>query len=687
MNRAVNISVMMSLMLIWLGQLAFAPIYLSAVFVLMMLCFIFPLHQWNQTSHLSPNFKTRQHTPKFIIYSLVTLALISIYVSYQSFIGVEAGTAFLAVFLFAKALELKSKRDLIILFNFALFVSASLFLHSQSMWMALLVFLCLVSGLVGLYRAQIADFNVQHNQQQISALHALKTDFKHILKFVGLGIPFFIILFLFFPRFPPLWQVPIATHQGVTGLGDRMSPGDIAELSQSSALAFRILVDLKKLPAQQNLYWRAMVLDQYDGQTWTANTYNQRLKSPNQNSPQSELLQYQYLAADIRQRWVMSLESSMPNERGFSLHEDGAITANRLLQRNQPISLSWLGKITASDSDNHSGYLQPQQYQALASFPSNLDPQAQQLAKQLFQKSDYDAARYVQMVIEWYQKHDFSYSLKPGRLGQHRVDEFLFQSKQGFCEHYASSFVLLMRYVGISARVVVGYQGGQAAPDQKSWEVRQMDAHAWAEVWLDNHWQRIDPTAVIAPQRLDMGMQDYMSNDQHVLGNDQFAQLKYQQFNVLKNLRVWSDYASFQWQDKVLGYDANKQSNWLSHLGFASSYAYGWMIFVAICMIAGLYYVVIRYKQQQQKTSLQKIIARFAKQLSADQQQKTSESFQKWMERLSVEDDLRIRSQRITHCYQKIVYLDQKDKSTIIEFKKMIKEYADALKALKKTCQ
>ena len=621
MKISLIVPIFLSLGLILIAQVGFSPLYLSFVFVLMMLSLFlhFKKQKQDQNAQLS----------KWLKMGLVGLALVATYLSYGSFIGVEAGTAALAVFLFGKSLELKNKRDLIIFFNFALFVSASLFLYSQSIWMALMVVCCLVSCLFGLYRIQTTEF--KQVPQQI--LSAARHDIGHIFKFIGLAVPFFIILFLFFPRFPPLWHVPIASDQGVTGISDRMSPGDIAELSQSSALAFRIIADLKQLPAQHELYWRAMVLDEYDGTTWTSHVSNQYSFQINRQNLDSQGIRYQYLAADQRQKWVTGLEKTIPLERRLNLHQDYSITPNRLVQRNQPISLLWVGQ----DFNNVNLELNDVQKKRYTLYPQHLDHKAQALAKRLFDQSQSDSNRYVENVIQWYQQQQFKYSLQPGRLGNHRVDEFLFKSKEGFCEHYASSFVMLMRYVGIPARVVVGYQGGQAAPDEQSWEVRQLDAHAWTEVFLNQQWIRVDPTSIIAPQRLDLGMQNYLSNDQSAFGDEQFSNFKYQQFSALKQLRIWSDYASFQWQDKVVGFDSERQKKWMSLLGIKSNYAYGILIIAGLFAIGVIYYLVWRFRTFNQQTRINRILNRFAQKLSADQHNRKGESFKSWMLRLAHE--------------------------------------------------
>ena len=684
MKISLIVPIFLSLGLILIAQVGFSPLYLSFVFVLMMLALFlhFKKQKQDQNAQLS----------KWLKMGLVGLALVATYLSYGSFIGVEAGTAALAVFLFGKSLELKNKRDLIIFFNFALFVSASLFLYSQSIWMALMVVCCLVSCLFGLYRIQITEF--KQVPQQI--LSAARHDIGHIFKFIGLAVPFFIILFLFFPRFPPLWHVPIASDQGVTGISDRMSPGDIAELSQSSALAFRIIADLKQLPAQHELYWRAMVLDEYDGTTWTSHVSNQYSFQINRQNLDSQGIRYQYLAADQRQKWVTGLEKTIPLERRLNLHQDYSITPNRLVQRNQPISLLWVGQ----DFNNVNLELNDVQKKRYTLYPQHLDHKAQALAKRLFDQSQSDSNRYVENVIQWYQQQQFKYSLQPGRLGNHRVDEFLFKSKEGFCEHYASSFVMLMRYVGIPARVVVGYQGGQAAPDEQSWEVRQLDAHAWTEVFLNQQWIRVDPTSIIAPQRLDLGMQNYLSNDQSAFGDEQFSNFKYQQFSALKQLRIWSDYASFQWQDKVVGFDSERQKKWMSLLGIKSNYAYGILIIAGLFAIGVIYYLVWRFRTFNQQTRINRILNRFAQKLSADQHNRKGESFKSWMLRLAHEAfltesnmvidenfDLSSELGMLTNLHHEIVYLNQDSKENLDQFEFLLNRYTNILKMHKKTCQ
>ncbi|WEH89830.1 DUF3488 and transglutaminase-like domain-containing protein [Acinetobacter soli] len=296
----------------------------------------------------------------------------------------------------------------------------------------------------------------------------------------------------------------------MTGMSDQMSPGDIAELSQSTALAFRIMGDLTQLPIQQQRYWRAMVLDQYDGVVWTSHTVNQ-LPIRNEIFPH-QAVRYQYLSALPNQSWIMGLDQSGVRDPNYQQYADGSIKQIRRPSGTVPIELYWMQ--TQINTTARAIQLR----QALDA-PQQLAPQTFALAQQLWQQSNSSPSLYIERVLHWYQTQGFVYTLSPGVLSGTRMDQFLFERKEGFCEHYASSFILLMRYAGIPARIVVGYQGGQLAPDAKSWEVRQLDAHAWTEVYLNDTWQRIDPTAVIAPARIDEGMQRYLEDNQNVWGN------------------------------------------------------------------------------------------------------------------------------------------------------------------------
>ncbi len=477
---------------------------------------------------------------------------------------------------------------------------------------------------------------------------------------------------------PPLWQIPIPNHQAVTGLSDRMSPGDIASLSQSSALAFRIIGDMKQFPNRNELYWRAMVLDHYDGTTWTSESSNKQSKSYSKITGQQDGFHYQYLASDPAQQWITGLEKSIPIEQRLELHQDWSITPKQLVQRVQPVELQWIGSRV---QDVQVPAFEQWMLKNNLKYPKNRDLQAQKFALAMFHQSQENPDTYIQNILNWYKKENFVYTLAPGKLGNHRIDEFLFQSRQGFCEHYASSFVLLMRYVGIPARVVTGYQGGELAPDGKSWEVRQLDAHAWAEVYQQGQWHRIDPTAIIAPMRIDQGMQTTIEGNAAIFGDGAYSNIRFQHSSILRTLRVWSDYASFQWQSKVVGYDAEKQSGWMKKLGLTSVYSYGLVLILGIIGLLMVYWGVTKLFRVKQMSELERLIFKFNRQLSKDDQKVDSETFQQWMSRLASRVEEKKSFEQANKVFQKIIYLDNENQQDIQEIKKLLKECSNALKA------
>lgn len=657
-DRSIQLAVILILTMIATAQAFFISYALSFILFAVI---IFIIVQYRK--------KQFKHYP-YLQFFVFLLGLGIIYTQYKTFLGVEAGTSFLTLCLFAKGFELKKRRDILVIFNFALFVSASLFLHSQSFLMAVAVLLSLMGCFIGLYRVQTSDF-LRQEQKTIS----LKQDIQHILKFLAFATPFFLILFIFFPRFPPFWQIPIPSQKATTGMSDSMSPGDIAELSQSSELAFRILGDMQQLPARQELYWRAMVLDHYDGKKWTRPLHPPEVQ-PNEFPRDKNQIAYQYLNAQPDQRWIMFLEYSVPASRRYALFADGSVMSKRPVQSIQPIDFLWFKTDKSLAFEEKTRPINTQ-------FVQTKDAQAQALAQQLWQQSQQNQQEYIKLVLNWYKQHNFSYTLTPALLGENRVDDFLFQSRQGFCEHYASSFTMMMRYVGIPARVVIGYQGGQLAPDQQSWEVRQLDAHAWSEVWLNQHWVRIDPTAIIAPNRIDNGMQGYIDTEQSVLGENATG-LKYFQFSISQKLQIWSDYASYQWQSKVVGYDVDKQRKSLSQWGLNSIQDYVLTIFILIVMVMGLFYLWYQYQKRKQFTPYQYAIYQLNHKLPQELQQQTGESFQAWIKRLQAESSASC-FQDVILIYQRVHYAEQPQPNDVQQFQKLMKACASVLKQQKKT--
>ncbi len=242
-----------------------------------------------------------------------------------------------------------------------------------------------------------------------------------------------------------------------------------------------------------------------------------------------------------------------------------------------------------------------------------------------------------------------------------------------------------MRYVGIPARVVVGYQGGELAPDGQSWEVRQQDAHAWTEVLLNQQWVRIDPTAIIAPQRIDDGMQNLLADDRAVLGTDT-QMWQYQHSNFIRSLRVWSDYASYQWQSKVVGYDAESQRHWFGRLGLHSNYALVAVLVSSILILLLGYWGWIFWKKRQQGSRVHRALDKFSKRLPAQLQKHNAETVSVWMQRLAaqVDENEQEAFKRLGVSYQQYTYAPEHDHVSEQVFFELLKTCSDVLKKRRK---
>jgi transglutaminase-like putative cysteine protease len=485
------------------------------------------------------------------------LGLAGLWLTYNTAFGLDMGIAFLVLCLISKLWELYKRRDAYVVLNLSLFVLAALFLMDQG----LITTLEVIVGAIVILLAFIAlndDSNIRGDGR-------LRT-----LGVLAIGaLPLLVVLFLFFPRLPPLWSVQLSGQQATTGVSDSMSPGDFANLSQSTALAFRVEFEDNR-PPQEQLYWRGLVFSDFDGVTWRPNRAQQQQWVAEQQSPQwveralatapdkvrLDPTSYEIILEPTQQRWLFGLDYP------FTQQQDISLTSNFTLLKNQPVTQQLRYEVLRFAPMRIDPTLDADSRRINLALPSQGNPQARTLAKQLFAQAGSDPVRYMQAIERWINQTEFRYTLSPPRLNTNRIDEFLFETKAGFCEHYSSSFTFMLRAAGIPARVVAGYQGGEPSRGGTVWEVRQMDAHAWTEVWLDGQgWVRVDPTAFVAPERVEQGMGALtQTQGAAMFGDGASAQISYQQYQMLQTLRRLSDQASYYWQKDIVGYDQDKQA-------------------------------------------------------------------------------------------------------------------------------
>lgn len=597
-----------------------------------------------QLPYIKAKFKKLSHLKR--IYQSMQmlgflLGLLGLWLTYNTAFGLDMGVAFLVLCLVSKLWELYKRRDAYVVLNLSLFVLAALFLMDQG----LLTTLEVIVGAAIILLAFIA-LNDDSNASGDGRLRTLGV--------LGVSaLPLLVVLFLFFPRLPPLWSVQLSGQQATTGVSDSMSPGDFANLGQSTELAFRVEFADDR-PPQQQLYWRGLVFSDFDGVTWRPSPqkdqWSSRLQAPAwiQNAfatvpddARAAPVNYKIILEPTQQNWLFGLDYP------FSQQPDINTTSEFTLSKDQPVTQQLRYDVLQFAQMRIDPVLTKASRRENLALPNESNPQARALAKQLFEQSGSDPVRYIAAIEQWINRTEFRYTLSPPQLNTNRIDEFLFETKAGFCEHYSSSFTFMLRAAGIPARVVAGYQGGEPSRNGNVWEVRQMDAHAWTEVWLEGQgWVRVDPTAFVAPERVEQGM-NTMTQQQGaaMFGSGASAQINYQQYQMIQTLRRLSDQASYYWQKDVVGYDQDKQADSLLKWFNISSIMQQiiWLATSAVSVMAILVFV-IWYRRRKHWHPADLPLAQLSKRVAKHDKllaRKDNEGQLAWLERLALAIDSR----------------------------------------------
>lgn len=490
-----------------------------------------------------------QSAPPRALLAALTLACgVAVYLSFGHFFGRGPGVALLALLLCLKLLEVRYSRDLRAAILLLFFLQTAGFLNSQSLPVAALTLLATLLSLTVLLAS--ADPAASPRTQLLCALRLLAQ-----------GLPFLLVLFVLFPRVQgPLWGLPADAHRAQTGLSERMSPGSISDLSRSGAIAFRAEF-AGAVPAPAERYWRGPVLVDFDGLHWEAAP--QREADTPFHVPRGRRFDYRLTQEAHHQRWVLALElpGAIANEAeaaALRFTSDYRIQSSTTLHTRTRFMLSaW--------PDTRAGADDPGIDLARAlRLPAGFNPRSRALAVQLQAGARSDAER-MQRVIAHLRERRLEYTLQPPLLGRDGVDDFLFETRAGFCEHFAAAFTVLMRAAGVPTRIVTGYQGGELNPVDGTLVIRQSDAHAWTEVWLSGQgWLRVDPTALAAPQRIESGLAAALTD------NSPLPLLLRTDLGWVRDLRHRWEALSNAWNQRVLGYNPERQRELLARLGFSA---------------------------------------------------------------------------------------------------------------------
>jgi len=484
----------------------------------------------------------RPAPPRGVRLMIGVLAAALLFLQFRTFNGLPAGTALLVLMAGLKLLETDTRRDIYVITLIIYFVSLSALLEGNSFWL-----LAYLIGVCWLTTATLLRLT--------STLPA--PDWRRSLRYAGRilsqALPLALVFWLLFPRFAgPLWHIPDEGGTAGSGLSDTMSPGDITELALSDEIAFRVRFATAPPPPQER-YWRGPVMHEFNGHTW------RRAKSASMTAPalqpQGPAYRYTLSLEPHQHNWIFALD--WPSHWNLPR---GALTSDYTLVQPEPVSRPMDVAVTSYTRVQSSEPLRSWLRQMDTKLPADRNPRTAELAQTL-RGAHPDDMDYVRAVLNLFTEQEFYYTLTPPRLADDSVDKFLFDTKRGFCEHYASAFAVLMRAAGIPARVVTGYQGGTFNRFADYWIVRQSDAHAWNEVWIEGRgWLRIDPTSAIAPGRVEHGLNDAVSADEP-LGSRWHRRTPW-----LADVRLRLDALGQIWRERILFFDQDSQQKMLEWL-------------------------------------------------------------------------------------------------------------------------
>ena len=498
----------------------------------------------------------------------LVIALVSaIVVSYGNIFGREPGSALACGLLMLKLLESEKIRDARAALGFAAFVMMSALLFTQTMGFTLLVCLSLIVLLAALNALQPAPLKLRHR---------LASELRMGAILLGLGLPLAIAAFLFVPRLSsPLWGTPDSFEDARTGLSDRMSPGSMTDLLIDDSPALRVRFDGDS-PTNAARYFRALVLWDFDGSSWTREDWRPQQAMESVEAVGAEI-RYEITLEPTNRPWLVALDVPLEAPEHARMTFDRTLYArNRVDQLRQYRMRSVLGYRLATSID-------PRDRVRALRLPEGFNPKTLALARQ-WRAEGRDDSAVMKAALDLFNA-SFTYTLSPPLLGRNSVDDFLFDTQAGYCEHYSSAFVVLMRSAGIPARVVTGYQGGWWNALGNYLLVRQSDAHAWSEVWLQGRgWVRVDPTAAVDPARIEMGS-TVSGGAQNWYSSSWLLEIR-NRLDVINNL----------WTRTIVQFNALRQKSLLKPLGIGQAEQRDLLlalsIFVATILIAATIWVM-----------------------------------------------------------------------------------------------
>jgi transglutaminase-like putative cysteine protease len=527
---------------------------------------------------------------------IATAALVN---TYGGLMGRRAAISMLALMLSLKLLETFRTRDARIVASLSLFLCGTQFLFYQGVPMIVYIIACLLSSLIALTYLQRREA-YENLAIPPDTSRSLFTELRFGLRLLAIAFPIGLTMFLLFPRWSsPLWGVPEDALDARSGLSDSMSPGSIQSLFMDDSPAFRVRFE-SGVPSPADQYWRGPVFWDFDGRRWQASYFGRNLRADERPDPDNVPFRYEVQMEPTEQRWLFALDYPALVPRRTHLSMDFQLLTRR------PVT-KLFDYVMASDPEFiDSPELKMTLRNAALELPPGFNPRTAEMMAQWREESQ-SSTKIIRRTLSYFNQQQFRYTLNPPLLSRHTVDEFLFETRQGFCEHYASAFTVMMRMAGIPARVVTGYQGGWYNDIGSYLLVRQSDAHAWSEVWLEHTgWTRIDPTAAVSPARVEQGAMDSLGQRRHIFD-----------FEWFRNVRNSFDLFQRVWNNWVVGFSSESQSRLFSIFGweFISSAKLVFVMIGSIVIIGVLIFilapVLLKFRSSQKQDPLLRLWQKF----------------------------------------------------------------------------
>ena len=511
-----------------------------------------------------------------------------LFMSYGTFIGLEPMVALLLVAAALKLLEAIRERDGYLLVFLGFFICVTHFIFTQTLPATLYSLVCtglLVTALIALNQSPGVGLS---NHEPLLAL-----------KMLALAVPMMVVLFFLFPRIGPIWSVPSKSGQSITGMSDFLRPGAVTKLGRSAEIAFRAGF-VGVIPENSALYWRGLVMSQFEQGAWRTLQWHEMPEVERKPIPPrvlAEPMRYRVVMEPTQQRWLYGMAYAESPTAG--VYE---ATDYRLGVIN-PIEFQFGYEVSSWPKALMQPNLSDWRRRLETDFPEGLNPLSEAWVKDL-REQHADDRNFIAALLSYFRAQPFYYTLEPPEiLSADFVDKFMFESRRGFCEHYAYSFVAMLRMADIPARIVAGYQGGEVNPLNNTVVVRQFDAHAWAEVWLVGEgWTRIDPTAAVAPSRVEFGFEAAMDGQPGFLSDSLLSAYRFRGIRALDWVRLRYDALAFGWQSFIVGFDSTRQIELLK--GWFGEIKVSWFVALLLGSWAAVLLPLMLWLNRQRSVSL-----------------------------------------------------------------------------------